>query len=157
MNEHQNDTNRRAAVRVEGWLTECQLVRAETQGRPVEGLTATVRDTDAAYGASYHVTFPPTAHLDLWVTAVAQAWAEAQTARATLVRELPDWMRPTRAAPQLRVIVWGQLRCGRPLAPTGVRPATILAAHVHFPGLDAATITRARQLWARARQHRCHP
>jgi hypothetical protein len=130
--------------------------QATADVRIVEGLTATVQGESGRYGEVCHVTFPPTRNLDLWVAAVNQAWAEAQTQRAELVAELPDWMRPAkpRAAGELRVTVWGRLRCGKPIPPTGIRPATVLAERVAFPGLDRRVLARAEELWRRARAAR---
>jgi hypothetical protein len=146
---------RREPVRVEGCLRECRPVRETVDGRVVEGLTATVQGSRARYGEAYHVTFPATRDLDLWVTAVAQAWAEARAQRTELIGELPDWMRPRGSqAGELRVIVWGQLRCGKPIPPSGVRPATVLAERTQFPGLGAEVVCRAEALWRAARAAR---
>lgn len=145
----------REPVRVEGSLRDAQPVRVGE----VEGLTATIQGDGRRYGEVYHVTFPPTRDLDLWVAAVMEAWSEAQAARRGLANELPDWMRPTEARlrGELRAVVNGRLRCGKPIPPTGVRPATVLAERVRFPGLDPAVLCRAEALWHIARRARVGP
>jgi hypothetical protein len=146
---------RREPVRVEGALRDCRPVRGTLNGCAVEGLTATVQGSQARYGEAYHVTFSAKRDLDLWVSAVAQAWAEAQAQRKELAGELPEWMRPRGAgAGELRVIVWGELRCGKPIPPNGVRPATVLVERTKFPGLDAEMLSRAEELWREARAAR---
>lgn len=145
----------REPVRIEGVLRDARPVRADLgNGCEVEGLTATVAAVDGGYGEAYHVTFPPRRDLDLWVGAVAKAWAEELARRETLAGQLPDWMRPRQGRGELRVLVWGRLRCGKPIPPTGVRPATVLADGARFPGLDAAVVCRAEELWRRARDAR---
>lgn len=146
---------RREPVRVEGCLRECRPVQWMVDGCPVAGLTATVEGSRARFGEAYHVTFPATRDLDLWVAAVTQAWGEAQAHRTGLIGELPEWMRPRGGrAGELRVIVWGALRCGKPIPPSGVRPATVLAERTQFPGLDAEVLCRAQELWRTARTAR---
>ena len=154
MDERRDDMDRPEPVRVEGWLTGCAIVTAPTRGRPAEGVTATVTELEPRYGCAHHVTFPSGRDLDLWITAINHAWAEAQSARAALIRELPDYMRPTRDATRLRIIIWGRLCSSEPQPPTGVRRASIVAVRVAFPTLDAATLARADELWQRARRHR---
>ena len=85
----------REPVQVEGSLRDARAVQADG----VEGLTATIQGRGRRYGEVYHVTFPPTRDLDLWVAAVSEAWIEAQAQRAGLAQELPDWMRPSQGAP----------------------------------------------------------
>jgi hypothetical protein len=145
----------REPVRVEGVLRDTRPVRADLgDGREVEGLTATVAVEGGAYGEQYHVTFPPRHDLDLWVGAVVAAWAEELARRAALAGELPEWMRPRQTRGELVVQVWGRLRCGKPIPPTGVRPATVLVERAKFPRVDAAVLCRAAELWQRARRDR---
>ena len=126
------------------------------QADGVEGLTATLQGRGRRYGEVYHVTFPPTRDLDLWVAAVSEAWMEAQAQRAGLAQELPEWMRPSqqRLRGELIAQVSGHLRCGKPIPPTGVRPATVLAERVRFPGLDPGVLWRAQERWRLAREAR---
>jgi hypothetical protein len=137
---------------VEGSLVDARAVAAGE----IVGLTATIQGGERRYGEAYHVTFPATRDLDLWVAAVVEAWSEAQASRAALAEELPDWMRPSkeRMRGELIAVVSGRLRCGRPVPPLGLRPATVLAERVRVPGLDAAVLCRAEELWRRARQRR---
>lgn len=148
VNDRRSWSARPEPVRVEGVLQDAKPVHTGE----VEGLVGTVVGDRARYGDAYHVTFPPTRNLDLWVAAVLQAWRDAQGARDALARELPAWMRPSeeRINPGLAAVICGQLRCGKPIPPTGVRPATVLAERVQFPGLDASVLCRAEELWRRA-------
>jgi hypothetical protein len=63
-------------------------------------------------------------------------------------------MRPRQTRGELVVQVWGRLRCGKPIPPTGVRPATVLVERAKFPRVDAAVLCRAEELWQRARRDR---
>jgi hypothetical protein len=111
----------------------------------VRALTATLEPEPAQYGQAYHVTFPGEDGLDLWVSAVLQAWYEVRAARKKLAMEsggTPDYRH------RLIVVVQGVLRCGSAIPPSDVRPATVLAELVQFPNLDPALLERAEALYA---------